>query len=109
MALAYSIKDRSAFGDLFVRVADITLDAAYAAGGYALTPQLLGFGANGTILHVASGVVGGFLTEWNPATGKLMVRDSSGGVGAASPEVANSLAALNGLVVRVVAYGKGQG
>jgi hypothetical protein len=38
-----------------------------------------------------------------------MVRDFSGGVGVASPEVANSLAALNGIVVRVLAWGIGQG
>jgi hypothetical protein len=109
VALAYSIKDRSAFGDLAVRIVDITLDAAYAAGGYLLDVQQMGFGKNGTIVHVDTGVVGGFLTEYVPATGRLIVRDVSGGVGAATPEVANNLAGLNGLVLRVKTMGKGHG
>lgn len=109
MALGYSIKDRGSFGDLNVRIVDITLDAAYAAGGYALDTQQCGFGKNGTILYADTGVVGGFLTEFNPSTGKIMVRDSSGGVGAASPEVAANLAGLNGLVLRCKVMGKGHG
>lgn len=109
MALAYSVKDRSAFGDLNVRTVDITLDGAYAAGGYLLDPKQLGFGTNGTIMFVLSGVVGGFLTEYVPGTGRLLVRDSSGGVGAVTPEAANNLAALNGLVLRVLVAGKGHG
>lgn len=109
MALVYSIKDRGAFGDLFVRIVDITLDNAYAAGGYAVTPQALGFGLNGTILHVDTGVVGGFLTEYVPASGKIKVMDSSSAADTAAREVTNALAGLNGLVLRVKVLGKGQG
>lgn len=110
-APSYTVKDRGAFGDLTVRVVDITLGAGdYLAGGYDLDERSMGFGSNGTLLGVIPmGVKAGFLLEWNQATGKLMVRDSSGGVGAATPEVANALAALNGLVIRVLAIGSGHG
>jgi hypothetical protein len=109
MALTYSIKDRSAFGDLFARIVDITFDAAYAAGGYALDPLQCGFGKNGTILHVDVGVAGGFFPEYIPSTGRLAVRDASGAAGAASPEVANNAAGISGVVCRCKILGKGQG
>jgi len=111
MALAYSIKRRGSAGDLNYRIVDITLDAAYAAGGYTLVPQFMGFGSNGTLMLAVVGGGGraGFFMEYDQVANKLMVRDFSGGVGVASPEVANSLAALNGVVVRVLAWGIGQG
>lgn len=111
MALTYAIKRRGAEGDLAIRIVDVTLGAGdYLAGGYALSAQGMGFGSNGTVYFVAApAVAGGFLLEWVPSTGKLMIRDASGGVGAASPEVANALAALNGLVIRVLAFGIGHG
>lgn len=111
MALTYSIKRRGSAGDLNFRIVDVTLGAGdYLAGGYTLSPQQMGFGSNGTVFFVVSpGVVGGFLVEWNPTTSKLMFRDSSGGVGAADPETANALAALNGLIVRVLVFGIGHG
>lgn len=109
MALGYAVRDRSAFGDLTVRIVDITLDNAYAAGGYTLDPRSCGFGLNGTILHCDVGVAGGFLMEYSPSTGKLLVRDASGVAGAASPEVANNNAAINNVVVRAKMLGKGHG
>jgi hypothetical protein len=110
MALAYNVVGRGSIGDLFVRVVDITLDAAYAAGGYTLSTLSAGFGTNGTVLAIIPcGVLPGFLPEFVPATGKLRIRDASGGVGAATPEVANNLAGLNGLVLRAVVLGRGQG
>jgi hypothetical protein len=109
VALTYSIKRRGSIGDLNYRIVDVTLDAAYAAGGYTLSPQQMGFGSNGTVFFVLCGMVDGFLTEWDEAASKLKVRDASGGVGAASPETANNLAGLNGLVVRLFALGIGHG
>lgn len=110
MALAYSIKRRGQSGDFQFRLVDITLDNAYAAGGYALSAQQMGLGLNGVILAVIGlGVKAGFLTEWDQVNLKLMVRDASGGVGAATPEVANALAGLNGLVTRVFVIGVGTG
>jgi hypothetical protein len=86
---------------------DITLDAAYAAGGYSLPTQALGLGANGVILGVIPMTNPGFIMDWDPAGNKLRARDASGAVGAATPEAANNLAALNGLVVRCFVLGKG--
>lgn len=109
MALAYSVKRRGSIGDLNYRIVDVTLDAAYAAGGYTLSPQFLGFGSNGTVVFVLSGPADGFLTEYDEATGKLKVRDVSSGVGVAAIEVANALAGLSGVVVRIFALGVGHG
>jgi len=111
MALTYSVVRRGSIGDLNYRIVDVTLDAAYAAGGYALSPQQMGFGSNGSILFVliSGGGADGFLTEWDETNTRLKVRDSSGGVGAATPEVANALAGLNGVKVRVFALGVGHG
>jgi hypothetical protein len=109
MALGYTVRDRGSFGDLFTRLVDITFDASYAGGGYALDARQCGFGVNGQILMALSGAIGGFFTELSPSTGKLLVRDASGAAGAVSPEVPNNAAALNGVVGRVLLFGKGQG
>lgn len=109
MALGYSIKRRDAFGGTMIRIVDVTLDAAYAAGGYTLDTQKMGFGSNGTVLFVLAGLADGFLTEYDEATGKLKIRDYSTAADAAAREVTNALAALNGLVVRLIAYGIGHG
>jgi hypothetical protein len=107
MALGYNIIARGAIGDLWFKVVDLTLDSAYAAGGYTLSPGSLGLGANGVVLGVIPMSNPGFITDFNQATGKLRIRDASGGVGAATPEAANNLAALNGLVVRCLVLGRG--
>jgi hypothetical protein len=109
MALGYSIIGRGSIGDIFIRIVDITLDAAYAAGGYTLSTLLSGLGTNGQILAIGVTGIPGFIAEFVPSTGKLRIRDASGAAGVATPEVANNLAALNGLVVRAVIYGRGQG
>lgn len=106
---SYSIVDRGSFGDLNVRIVDFTLDASYAAGGYPLTAQGLGFGTNGVIYGVIPMTHPGFIMDYDPSAKKLRVRDASGGVGAATPEAANNLAGLNGLVVRCLVLGKGHG
>jgi hypothetical protein len=107
MALAYAIRGRGALGDMWVKIVDITLDAAYAAGGYTLAPGSVGLGANGVILGVIPMSNPGFIADWDPVASKLRVRDASGGVGAATPEAANNLAALNGLVLRCLVLGRG--
>jgi hypothetical protein len=109
MAITCAVRRRFAAGDLSVRIVDVTLDNAYSAGGYTLAPKDMGFGTNGQIVFVLGGPCDGFLTEWDEAASKLKVRDSSGTAGTATPEVANSLAALNGTVVRLMALGIGQG
>ena len=109
MAVGYVIRRRGSVGDMNYRVVDITYDANYAAGGYLLDTKQCGFGTNGQIIHVNGGVGGGFLTEYAPSTGKLLVRDASGAAGTATPEVANNLAALSGVVARLMLFGIGQG
>lgn len=107
MALGYSIVGRGAFGDLWFKIVDFTLDNAYAAGGYSIDPKSVGLGGNGVVLGVIPMSNPGFIVDYNQATGKLRIRDASGAVGAATPEAANNLAALNGLVVRALVIGKG--
>lgn len=109
MALSYNVVGRGTIGDMFVRVVDITLDNAYAAGGWALSAQSLGFGANGTILGVIpfSDGTGRFLS-WDRSANKLMVRDASGAANAATPEI-TTLTQMNTVVVRCLVLGKGQG
>ncbi|SRR6266516_4017849 len=111
MAITYSVVTREVFGGEFVRIVDLTFGGSdYAAGGYTLDPKSVGLGTNGVILAVIPlGAGGGFLYEWNRATGKLMVRDASGGVGAVTPEIAPGLAALNGKIVTCLVIGRGQG
>lgn len=110
MAAAAQIVDRGAAGDMFLRVVDVTLDANYPAGGYALTPQQLGFGANGQIMFMDANYskTGGWETAWDYTNGKLQVFDSSGAAGAPSTQVAGGTV-LTGVVARVMAWGKGQG
>lgn len=107
MALAYTVRRRGSVGDMSYRIVDVTLDNAYAAGGYTLDTKQCGFGTNGQILYGVGGVSNGFLLEIS--AGKLLVRDASGAAGVATPEVANNLAALNALVSRVMLFGIGIG
>lgn len=109
MALAYNVRRRGSAGDLNFRMVDVTLDASYAAGGYLLSAQQMGFGLNGTILYVLASNRGGFFFDWDFTNSRLMVRDASGVAGAASPEVANNNANINNLVVRLLAFGVGHG
>lgn len=109
MALAYNVVDRGAFGDLNVRVVDITLDNAYAAGGWALTAKDLGFGTNGIVYGVIPFSDGsGRILSWDRTANKLMVRDASGAANAATPEI-TTLTQMSGVIVRVIAFGKGHG
>jgi hypothetical protein len=110
MALTYSIIGRGSIGNLGIRVVDITLDNAYAAGGWALTAKDLGFGTNGQVLGVIpmGGAEQGRILEWDQANNKLLVRDASGAANAASPEI-TTLTQMNGFVCRVVVLGIGSG
>jgi hypothetical protein len=109
VALGYNIIDRGSFGDLNVRVVDITLDNAYPAGGWALSPQSLGFGQNGIVYGVILFSDGtGRFVSWDRVNNKLMVRDASGAANAASPEITTATQ-MSGAVVRAIALGKGHG
>ena len=110
MALAYSILGRGSIGDIGVRLVDITLDNAYAAGGWALTAKDLGFGLNGVVLAVipTGGAEQGRILEWDQANNKLIVRDSSGAANLATPEI-TTLTQMNTFVLRCLVLGRGSG
>lgn len=110
MAATPTIVRRGAAGDLFERIVDVALDNSYPAGGYALTPQQLGFGLNGSIVLVdgIASKTGGWEAAWDYTNGKLQVFDSSGAVNAAMHEVA-AATNLTGVVVRLLVKGIGQG
>jgi hypothetical protein len=110
MAATTAIVRRGASGDLFERVVDITLDANYPAGGYALTPQQLGFGLNGQIVlaDAVSSKTGGWEVGWDYTNSKLQVFDSSGAASAAMHEAAGGTV-LTGVVVRALFKGIGNG
>lgn len=109
MALSYNIVERGAFGQMFVRIVDITMDNSYPSGGWLLDPQALGFGKNGVILAVVPfNDISGRFPFYNVATGKLMIRDASGAANAATPEI-TTVAQMNTIVLRCLVYGKGQG
>jgi hypothetical protein len=108
MALAFAIRDRGAAGDLFSRIVDITLDNAYPAGGWPVTPANLGFGTNGVIMSVSCGPKGGFSFEWDEVNSKIICRDSSGAANTATP-VITTVTVANAIVLRCVCWGKGQG
>ena len=111
MAASAVIVDRGSAGDLFFRVVDVTLDGSYPAGGYALTPQQIGFGANGVIYLVTAGgytKTGGWAVGWDYTNNKLQVFDGSGAANVVNHEVV-ATTVLTGVVARVIAFGKGQG
>jgi len=109
VALGVNIVDRGAAGDLFFRVVDVTCDNSYPAGGWAITPAQLGFGANGVVYQVQTpGVKDGFFLEYDSSTAKLKVRDASGAANTLSPEI-TTVTLMNNKVIRLIAWGKGQG
>lgn len=108
MALTYTRVKNSDLMQIWSRLVDIApANGDYLAGGYVLDPKALGFGVNGVILGAIPLTSNGFLLEFVSATGAIRIRDMSGGVGAATPEVANALAALNGLTFRLLVFGRG--
>jgi ABC-type uncharacterized transport system permease subunit len=111
VAATVAIIDRGAAGDLFFRVVDVTLDGSYPAGGYPLAAKDLGFGTNGLVYMVDPGTVsktGGWLAGFDSTNSKLQVFDASSAVNVALHEVA-AATVLTGVVVRLLAFGKGQG
>lgn len=111
MAASAAIVKRGAAGDMFFRIVDVTLDAAYPSGGYPLTPAQLGLGASGIPYMVDAATVsktGGWLVGWDYTNGKLQVFDGSGAASAVMHEVAANTV-LTGVVARLFVMGFGQG
>jgi hypothetical protein len=110
LAASVTIVDRGAAGDLAFRIVDVTLDNSYPTGGYALTPQLLGLGSNGTIYAVLGDMskTGGWDVGWDYTNSKLQVFDGSGSASAAAHEIA-AATNVSTVVARLLVFGKGHG
>lgn len=111
MAATPTIVDRGAAGDLAFRIVDVLLDGSYPAGGYALTPQQLGFGLNGTVyLAIGGGFskTAGWSVGYDYTNSKLQVFDGSAAANLAMHEVA-ATTVLTGIIARLIVYGKGHG
>lgn len=107
MALAYSIKGRGAFGDMWARVIDLTFDNSYPTGGWPLSLTGLGLGASGTILFVdLSAAKIGYILEYDQVNQKIKAYQNGAG-NAPNAELANASAVLNGVVARALVLGKG--
>lgn len=86
---------------------DITLDALYVAGGWAITATNVGFPTNGTLYHVLpSGVRSGYVLEWDHVNSKLKAYESSAD-NAALTEMTTDTTALEDVVVRCLVIGYG--
>lgn len=55
---------------MFAIVADVQLDNSYPTGGYALTPQAFGLTTFDFVLPAPRN---GYVVEYNPTTGKLLL------------------------------------
>lgn len=73
-------------GQVMAKFVEITGDSSYPTGGELLDPGALGFA---TIVAVILAPGGGYVPEWIPSTGKLMVRGGAAS-GALLAEIANA-------------------
>lgn len=69
MAIAY--KTVRALPDVYKAIIDITLDASYASGGYALSNSSLGMLAKPDMLDFEVRTGDGFVPRWDQANNKL--------------------------------------
>lgn len=109
MAITTSIVGRDTLGSRAARFVEVTLDALYVSGGWAVTPKQLGLGTNGKIhgVIVLNPILGGYTVVWDSSTQKLNVYETTvaGGV---QVELTTATA-MDTLVVELVAVGYGQG
>jgi hypothetical protein len=93
MAITYNIVRRMT--DQSKAIVDITLDANYAAGGYALTPSAMGMIQTNPATtpdmvdpQVITGQ--GFTPQWNQGTNKLQMFKTGAGLSGALAECVNT-------------------
>jgi hypothetical protein len=96
MALAYTLIRK--MPDLSKMIVDITLDGAYAAGGYLLSNPSLGMYAAPDMVDPQVRTGQGFVPLWNQVTGKLMMFKSAGAAGPQAECAAGDLS--NAVTVR---------
>ena len=107
MALSYSkvAANHPAMNlSLRILVWDVTLDASYAAGGWAIDVTSLGLT---TIFHVVATPVDGYTFEWDPTNGKLkaLYCDYDAVADGVKIEIPNDHAGINTKVTRVIVFG----
>jgi hypothetical protein len=91
-------------GDLVAKVLEVTFDAAYAAGGYALSAASLGL----TTVHRVSGTpVSGYVPEYDLSAHKLKVMYGDNNNASDGPliQVADNTAGINALKSRLLVIG----
>lgn len=95
MAIAYNLVRR--MPDMSKTIVDITLDGAYAAGGYALTNSALGMAAKADMIDPMVITAQGFDAAWDQVNNKLKMW-KSGSTSAKAECVAGDLSSA--VVVR---------
>lgn len=109
MAITTSIVGRDTLGSRAARFVEVTLDALYVSGGWALTPKQLGLGTNGKVhgVIVLNPILGLYYVQYESATAKLNVYESTGAAGVLRELTTAN--AMDTLVAKLVAVGYGQG
>lgn len=110
---AFVIKRRGNFGELSMRIVDVTLNNNYDAGGWAVTAKQLGFGLSGEIDALIGGdmILDGYYLGYDRTNKKLMVRQGDNDNISDSPgiELAGASSVMNAKVARLVFVGRGHG
>lgn len=91
-------------GGRICKPVEFTLDAAYAAGGYAVTPAQLGLASIDLILPCPTS---GYVPEWDYTNAKLKVMYGDNNNASDGPliEVPNATAGISGLLSRALVIG----
>lgn len=112
MTVTTNVVRRDTLGGTMFRVVDLTLDNSYPTGGWAITPQMAGFGTNGSVIHVYGiSSKDGYSLGWDEVNKKLKVfqGDNTNAASAPGVELPNASAVMNGKVVRALVIGYGHG
>lgn len=89
-------------GDLRESIIKLTFGAAdtYVTGGFAVTPATFGFSQAISFVEPAVSNTGGYVFQYNPATGKILAFSAAG------TQLANASAALQNDIVYIQALGQ---
>lgn len=110
MAIVASIVKTGVPGDLAYHIVDLTLDAAYPAGGYAITPATFGLSSI-DFLHVsgargsAGGATAGLVWEWDHVNSKLKAYRAPAAINLELLEAANTMVST-ATVLRCLVIGR---
>lgn len=85
-------------GNMRINVVDVTLDGAYAAGGYALTPAQLGVATVHAVSPIG-GTAAGVLPRYDTANAKLIIYKGASTVTVTSGNAAFTELATNDTII----------